>query len=70
MLCRIANSFLRSTPINRSLQLVAYLRRYKLKANNVILAGEEHKDLCNELVQRYPVEYTAGELDFPVVSSP
>lgn len=36
------------------------LKKYKLEANNVILAGEEHKDLCRELVAKYPVEYTAG----------
>lgn len=36
------------------------LDKYKLKANDVILASEEHKDLCKELVEKYPVEYTAG----------
>ena len=36
------------------------LTKFKLEANNVILAGEEHKDLCKELVDKYPVEYTAG----------
>lgn len=36
------------------------LTKYKLEPNNVILAGEEHRDLCKELVEKYPVEYTAG----------
>lgn len=36
------------------------LDKYKLEPNNVILAGDEHRDLCKELVDRYPVEYTAG----------
>ena len=36
------------------------LKKYNLKPNDVILAGEEHKDLCKELVEKYPVEYTAG----------
>lgn len=34
--------------------------RYKLKANDVILASDEHRDLCKELVERYNVDYTAG----------
>lgn len=38
------------------------LNKYKLKPNNVILAGDEHKDLCQELVEKYKVEYTAGKL--------
>lgn len=37
------------------------IHRYKLKANNVILAGDEHKNLCKELVENYSVEYTAGK---------
>lgn len=50
---------------NPLLDITAYvdkdiLDKYNLKANNVILAGEEHKDLCRELVKRYKVEYTAG----------
>lgn len=36
------------------------LKKYNLQPDNVILAGEEHKDLCKELVEKYPVEYTAG----------
>lgn len=36
------------------------LKKYSLKANNVILAGDEHKDLCKDLVSKYSVEYTAG----------
>lgn len=36
------------------------LQKYNLKPNNVILAGEEHKDLCKELVEKYNVDYTAG----------
>lgn len=36
------------------------LKKYNLKANDVILAGAEHKDLCKELVEKYQVEYTAG----------
>lgn len=36
------------------------LDKYKLEPNNVILAGDEHKDLCKELVEKFPVEYTAG----------
>lgn len=36
------------------------LNEYKLKADDVILAGEEHKGLCKDLVDRYPVEYSAG----------
>lgn len=50
---------------NPLLDVTAYveqelLDKYGLKANNVILAGEEHKNLCKELVEKYPVEYTAG----------
>lgn len=50
---------------NPLLDITAYvekdvLQRYSLKANNVILAGDEHKDLCKELVKNYKVEYTAG----------
>lgn len=50
---------------NPLLDITAYvekdiLDKYYLKANNVILAGDEHKDLCKELVQKYKVEYTAG----------
>ncbi|KAG9509939.1 Adenosine kinase [Fragariocoptes setiger] len=36
------------------------LEKYKLEPNNVILAGEEHKELCSELVKNYTIDYTAG----------
>jgi adenosine kinase len=36
------------------------LDKYKLDPNNAILAGDEHKNLCKELVEKYPVEYSAG----------
>lgn len=36
------------------------LDKYNLEPDNVILAGDEHKDLCKELVEKYQVEYTAG----------
>lgn len=37
------------------------LDKYKLEANNVILASDEQKGLCDELIEKYsPVEYTAG----------
>lgn len=36
------------------------LDKYNLKPNNVILANSEHRNLCKELVEKYPVEYTAG----------
>lgn len=36
------------------------LEKYNLEPNNVILAGDEHKNLCKELVEKYEVEYTAG----------
>lgn len=50
---------------NPLLDITAYvekdiLEKYNLKANNVILAGDEHKDLCKDLVKSYKVEYTAG----------
>lgn len=50
---------------NPLLDITAYveqetLTKYNLKANDAILAGEEHKNLCKELVEKYPVEYTAG----------
>ncbi|KAJ3283001.1 hypothetical protein HK104_010608 [Borealophlyctis nickersoniae] len=36
------------------------LAKYNLKANDAILAGDEHKPLYDELVASYPVEYVAG----------
>lgn len=36
------------------------LSKYKLEPNGVILAGDEHKDLCSDLVQAFKVDYTAG----------
>lgn len=36
------------------------LAKYELKADNAILAAEKHKDLFNELVNDYEVEYIAG----------
>jgi len=37
-----------------------FLEKYKLKANNAILATEEHVPLYNDLVKNYEVEYIAG----------
>eukprot|EP00842_Homolaphlyctis_polyrhiza_P005806 jgi/Hompol1/6226/HPOL_001337-RA len=36
------------------------LAKYKLNANDAILASEEHKPLYEELVRDYPVQYIAG----------
>lgn len=36
------------------------LQKYNLKANDAILAAQEHKPLYKELVDSYPVEYVAG----------
>lgn len=36
------------------------LEKYNLKPNDVILASEEHVNLCSDLVAKYSVEYTAG----------
>ncbi|RKO96611.1 Ribokinase-like protein, partial [Caulochytrium protostelioides] len=36
------------------------LAKYKLKANDAILAGDEHATLYDELLADYPVEYIAG----------
>lgn len=36
------------------------LDKYKLKANDAILAGPDHTRLCQDLVDKYNVEYTAG----------
>jgi adenosine kinase len=38
----------------------ALLNKYKLKANDAILAEESHKELYAELVANYPVQYIAG----------
>ncbi|XP_053548124.1 adenosine kinase isoform X2 [Bombina bombina] len=37
-----------------------FLDKYGLKANNQILAEEKHKELFDELVKRFSVEYHAG----------
>ncbi|KAI9102695.1 Ribokinase-like protein [Phlyctochytrium arcticum] len=38
----------------------ALLKKYNLKANDAILAGEEHKPLYQEMIDTLPVEYVAG----------
>lgn len=38
----------------------ALLAKYKLKPNDAILAETEHKELYEELVRDYPVQYIAG----------
>jgi adenosine kinase len=37
-----------------------FLKKYGLFANNSILAEEKHKTLCNEMIEKYKVEYFAG----------
>ena len=36
------------------------LAKYGLKANDAILAGDEHKALYSELISSYKVQYIAG----------
>ena len=36
------------------------LEKYGLKANDAILAADEHKNLFKELMSDYPVQYIAG----------
>lgn len=36
------------------------LKKYNLRANDAILATDEHKELFKELVRDYPVQYIAG----------
>ncbi|KAJ3020602.1 hypothetical protein HKX48_000545 [Thoreauomyces humboldtii] len=38
----------------------AFLKKYNLKANDAILAADEHKPLYKDLVDSYTVEYVAG----------
>ncbi|KAJ1300514.1 hypothetical protein OPQ81_005327 [Rhizoctonia solani] len=38
----------------------AMLKKYKLKANDAILAGEEHMSIYEEIVDKYPITYVAG----------
>ncbi|KAI8815959.1 Ribokinase-like protein [Fimicolochytrium jonesii] len=37
-----------------------FLKKYNLKSNDAILAGEEHKPLYKEMPEKYEVEYVAG----------
>lgn len=37
-----------------------FLAKYDMKDNDAILASEKHKNLYSEIVEKYPVEYTAG----------
>jgi len=37
-----------------------FLQKYKLNPNDATLAKPEHKGLCEEMVQKYKVDYTAG----------
>jgi len=39
---------------------LGFLEKYKLIANNAILATDEHVPLYNDLVKNYDVEYIAG----------
>ncbi|KDN36890.1 hypothetical protein RSAG8_10509, partial [Rhizoctonia solani AG-8 WAC10335] len=38
----------------------AMLEKYKLKANDAILAGEEHMSIYEEIVEKYKITYVAG----------
>ncbi|CAE6439990.1 unnamed protein product [Rhizoctonia solani] len=38
----------------------AMLEKYKLKANDAILAGEEHMSIYEEIVEKYNITYVAG----------
>uniref|UniRef100_UPI00359005BA adenosine kinase n=1 Tax=Myxine glutinosa TaxID=7769 RepID=UPI00359005BA len=37
-----------------------FLKKYGLKADDQILAGDEHKDMFEEMVKKFSVEYIAG----------
>lgn len=37
-----------------------FLKKYNLKANDAILARDEHLHLCQDMVSSYSVQYTAG----------
>jgi adenosine kinase len=38
----------------------SFLEKYNLKANDAILATDEHLPLYQEMVEKYQVEYIAG----------
>ena len=37
-----------------------FLKKYNLEANNAILAGDHHKDLCKDMEKNFHVEFIAG----------
>lgn len=38
----------------------AFLAKYELQPNNVILAGDQHTNLCKDLAEQFKVDYIAG----------